>query len=721
MPWKGIQTVCPRILAWRFSTDGCLQVKYVALLSFNRIVASHPGLVSMQQDVIMGCLDDLDISIRLQALELVSGMVTSDTLQTVVNRLITQLQTAPTAQNDGSLNLHAVELLPSADMEGEDPEERLEPMKRKPEVIPALPAHYRNEVLHKIMDICARDNYSSVSDFEWYIDVLVQLVRLIPPSMSQHLGKGQNSLPHEIYVHLKGDIATRIGVELRNIAVRVRSVRMEATRAAELLILIDNRETYFPITSVAGFNILEPVSWIVGEYADHLAAPERTLNSLIHSSNIFLPTKILSSYLQAIPKLLVSLISNQYGWNADQQSRISLFLARIVGFFEQLASHPDLDVQERAIEFLELLRLTAEAVSSNNMNDEGYPLLLSSAIPSLFSGLDLNPVAAGAQKKVPVPENLDLDKSLHDNIVSMLSDSENGLVDLNTQDEFHHFYYTPEINNAVRPDPKDIVGLGTQSSSYQQVFDDATESEEIIARRRAERRERNRDDPFYIGNGEGSSGTSTPFHQVLKSSNGEELDLDSIPIIDLAIDRNAHEQSGARNGEQRKKGRSKPKKVEILADETIDTEVPSTRSSNRAQLQGLKAKRSVLEVDSSGLSRVPLEEDGPTSNIHDLESKETEEEEMMKAMKEVERLRLEMQRASERIHVAQGVPPEGTLVKRKKKKKTAPHKNKNLEVEEPLSGGHATFDTGVEASAEASGAVAKKKKRKSSKKERANK
>ena len=43
-----------------------------------------------------------------------------------------------------------------------------------------------------------------------------------------------------------------------------------------------------------------------------------------------------------------------------------------------------------------------------------------------------------------------------------------------------------------------------------------------------------------------------------------------------------------------------------------------------------------------------------------------EEAEMAKAMQEVERLRLEMQRANERIQAAQGV--EGTVVKKKKKK-----------------------------------------------------
>ena len=41
---------------------------------------------------------------------------------------------------------------------------------------------------------------------------------------------------------------------------------------------------------------------------------------------------------------------------------------------------------------------------------------------------------------------------------------------------------------------------------------------------------------------------------------------------------------------------------------------------------------------------------------------------MARALAEVERLRMEMQRASERVQV-EGIPPEGTLVKKKKKKK----------------------------------------------------
>ncbi|PGH06581.1 hypothetical protein AJ80_08140 [Polytolypa hystricis UAMH7299] len=716
---EDIANLCVEKLRGMIVLEGDPNLKYVALLAFNRIVTTHPMVVAMQQDVIMDCLDDHDISIRLQALELVCGMVMSDTLQPVVNRLITQLQTSPIASEDSLLTAHkVVELTPSADFDGEDPEERLEPSNKKVEVTPALPVHYRNEVLHRILDICSRDNYSAVVDFEWYVEVLVQLVRLVPPSSGPELSSATSE------VSQRGDIAARIGKELRNVVVRVRSVRPEATRAAETLLLIDNRESLFPTATDAGVGILEPISWVVGEYAEYLAVPERTLDSLVHPTNLSLSPNVLSSFIQAIPKLFVSLTAKFFEWDSLRQSQVSLLLARIVDFLEKLSCHPDLDVQERAIEFLELLRLTAEAVSSSDTANGEVPLLLSSAIPSLFSGLDLNPVAAGAQRKVPMPENLDLDKHLNDQLATILQDAEIGWHDSHGEDEFHQFYYIPDTTFGAKHPVKDTAGPTShqQSLSYQNLSDDFTENPEAVARRRAERRERNKDDPFYIPHDDESSGTSTPFHQVLRTANSEELDLDSIPIIDLNIETSKPGAFGAADVERRKKKlRSRPKKVEILADETIEIEEPtSTNSELKAEpsnTRPTRTKRSLLEVDSSGLTRLSLEENGFQPSIHDIASKAAEEAEMAKAMEEIERLRLEMQRASERAHAAQGVPPEGTLVKRKKKKTTTKKKRRDAVVEGeqsktnvssgPVSG--EPGDQGVE--------VKKKKKKKVSSKE----
>ncbi|KAL1845598.1 AP-3 complex subunit delta [Paecilomyces lecythidis] len=640
-------------------------LKYVALLAFNRVAISHPALVSMEKDVILDCLDDPDISIRIQALELAVKMVSSETLQSVVNRLIIQLRSSPIATQDVSVKPKAAtEIKPSA---GDDSDSGRHDWKAS--AAPSLPNDYRNEVLSRILEICSRDNYSDVLDFEWYVNVLVQLVRLIPPGETHDAKPG---------------VASRIGEEIRNVAVRVKSARWHATRAAESLVLADNRTSLFPTASSVGIGVLGPCAWVVGEYASYLAFPDRTLTSLIDSSNISLPARILSLYLQAIPKLFlfITLSYDTRQWDSARRSEISLLLARIVSFLEMLNTHPDLDVQERASEFLELLRLTTEAVHSQSAETEDVPLFISRAFPGLFSGLELNPVAANAQRKVPVPENLDLYEPFNPRLYMILNESSNLSLHIDSEKSFHDFYYQ-DVSLFAKSDgfmQDDIY----QPISYQDTSENLLKDPAGLDRRRAERRERNQDDPFYIGAGNGSSETPFISQSEYDISGGNVLDIDAIPVVDLAIeDIDKLRTNLPPEGPTRKSG-PRPPRVEVATDETIGPDDPSLGGSSESN-EINKAKRSLLQVDSSGLGSLSLEDKHQLvpDVAQDMLRKEAEDKEMAKAMKEVERLRLEMQRASERIQ-AQGVPAEGALVKKKKKKKatTVDGRQPGMELQE---------------------------------------
>ncbi|KAK2750073.1 AP-3 complex subunit delta [Myotisia sp. PD_48] len=684
---EAIAQLCVEKLRGMLVMDEDPNLRYVALLAFNRIVPTHPMLVSTQQDVIMSCLDDNDISIRLQALELVSSMVNSDSIEAVVNRLVTQLQTSPIIESQDSYTPVQIELTPAADIDGYDPEERLAPTRQYHAGAPPLPHHYRLEVLHRILDVCSRDTYSNIPDFEWYVDVLVHLVRLVPPTKASETDASISPVADETAA--RADVATRIGVELRNVAVRVKSVRPEATRAAETLILLDNRGTLFPISGTSSTNLLEPIAWVVGEYAEYLTRPDQTLASLIHPSNLSLSEKVLSSYIQAIPKLFVRQTSRYHDWDPVKQSTVLLLLARITDFLDKLSSHPDLDVQERAIEFLELLRLTTEAITSTETEYQDVPLLISTAIPSLFTGLDLNPVAVGAQKKVPIPPNLDLDQPLNPQFTTIQRELGDVWSDSFTQDEFYQFYHIPESTIVTTQPQKEILSpIPVQAASYQSLPEELNHAADVAAKKRAIRRERNKDDPFYIGHDEGSSGSNTPFNRALHGANTESLDLDAIPIVDLALDGIGISEtpppgakSALKQSKLKTKRKAKAKKIEIIGDDTLDfddgsevqpglaSSAPTTTTFGTVG-RPAKVKKSLLEVDSSGLGHLSLEDDGGfVPSIENIARKEAEEAEMARLMTEIERTRLEMQRDSERIHSSHEIPAEGTLVKRKKKKK----------------------------------------------------
>lgn len=674
-------------------------MKYVALLAFTKIVTSHPQLVGLHQDVIVECIDDPDISIRTRALELVTGMVDPNNLMSIVERLLRQLkEAAPESAADNPGNdrgLHSG-VVPSGDEDDEQAAESLRKNQNRSSDSPPLPEDYRTSVIERILEMCSRETYTNVTDFEWYIGVLVDLVRHCPSKSSD---KDDEKF---------GGVAHTIGSELRNVAVRVKSVRPEAVAAAQSLLLIERRQDLFPPSGSAALVVLESAAWIAGEYPDLLPDPQALLTSLTHPTSAQLPASVLTIYVQAVPKVFVRLTSSQQqSWSSSRKSQTTLLMARIIHFLEPLVQHPNLEVQERAVEYIELMRVSSEAVSSHpTESDQGFvdaPLLITQAIPSLFMGMELNPVSMGALSKVPLTEGLDLDTPINDNLQSLLQRADFDDDAFADDDEVTKFYFerpsalpVQAIAAADRLEVKE-----SRSSSYQE---DRSLSAEAIAKKKAERASRYRDDPFYIDS-EKTSGASTPLHNILKSSDGEELDIDAIPVMDLQLDskETVAEQDRSRQSKPSRKSR---RRVEIAAEETIgdDNDVANLASTPPTRPSFLsRPKKSLLEVDSSGLSRLSLSEQDDATNTGnsrlDMERRQAEEEEMARAMKEVERVRLEMQRAQERIE-AKHIPEEGTLVKRKKKKKPR------------VQGDNEEQATSPPAADQGDGAVVKKKKKK---------
>lgn len=650
-------------------------VKYVALLAFEKIVGSHPYLVGQQQDVILECIDDPDISIRMRALDLVVGMVNPDNLTAIVGRLMRQLRNAPIAsgadepENDRFRNTGVV---PYADSDDEDAEEALPSHEQRSDQPPALPDDYRTSVIRRILEMCSRDTYTNITDFEWYIDVLTQLVRVSPAAKHASKPDEEEDADHT------NDVGAGIGHELQNVAIRVRSVRHEAVDAAQSLVLVDRRDRMFPTSGNGGQGVLGYAGWLVGEYATYLSQPEPVMTSLLHPLSLQLSSKTLAVYLQAIPKVFSSIAGNErVSWTPERKTLMSLLMARIIHFLEPLSTHPSLEVQERAVEYLELMRLAAEAASGAPTDTEGDftepPLLLTQAIPALFSGTELNPVAPGAQRKVPIPDDLDLDTPINANLHYLLSQAEQEGFEVDEDDVYTAYsepiasFTTSEPTAGPAADRLDAPQR--EPASYQNAVEEEYLDPDIIARRKAERRERYKDDPFYI-DPEGGSGAVTPLSKIVRDGNrdGNDLDIDSIPIMDLDLSSNSRHTSSD-NIPRARSPRRPVRRVEIMGDETLG---PASQDQDREDIIAPKAisartKKSLLQVDSAGLASLSLDDEGTSSNRRltalEIERKEQEEAEMARALQAVERSRLEMQRANERVDYN-----EASVIKKKKKK-----------------------------------------------------
>uniref|UniRef100_A0A3B4Z7L1 AP-3 complex subunit delta-1 n=1 Tax=Stegastes partitus TaxID=144197 RepID=A0A3B4Z7L1_9TELE len=307
------------------------EVKYLGLLAMSKILKTHPKSVQSHKDLILQCLDDKDESIRLRALDLLYGMVSKKNLMEIVKKLMLHVDKA-----EGTT--------------------------------------YRDELLTKIIDICSQSNYQYITNFEWYISILVELTRL----------EGTR------HGHL-------IASQMLDVAIRVKAIRVFAV--AQMATLLDNAHLLTGNMQRNGIcEVLYAAAWICGEFSEHLENPMQTLEAMLRPKVATLPGHIQAVYVQNAAKLFATVLKAQEG-NTDSttaQETSQLMIDRLPLFVQSA----NLEVQERASCILQLVKYIQKLQQKD--------VEVAEEVNALFAG-ELNPVAPKAQKKVPVPEGLDLD------------------------------------------------------------------------------------------------------------------------------------------------------------------------------------------------------------------------------------------------------------------------------------------------------------------------
>ncbi len=109
-------------------------LKYLGLVGLNNLLVSHPKSVVDHRDIILKCLVDEDVTIRIRALELLSGIVSRKSLMDLVRHLIGHAR-----QSEGI---------------------------------------FRDEIISQILNMGSRDKFALITDFAWYISVLLDLTSM---------------------------------------------------------------------------------------------------------------------------------------------------------------------------------------------------------------------------------------------------------------------------------------------------------------------------------------------------------------------------------------------------------------------------------------------------------------------------------------------------------------------------------------------------------------
>ncbi|QRG39416.1 hypothetical protein FDK38_003858 [Candidozyma auris] len=696
-----------------FFVDGDANLRFVGLIALISILKIFPEFMQNDKRVsqyVMHSLKVKDTIVLKKGLEICQYLVTEDNIIEIIKELLLQL--VPDEAN------------------------------------PCIPEKLRLEIVSKILQIASKDNYSNIPNFNWYVTVLKDVVNttLLPLD-----SKDSADLAPVLSKRTSDIIARKLGSELKTVATKVPSLRPYLMKHVVFEFVKDKRILQFcPI-------LMKDVFWLMGEYISEigntydesddeddaesqssaLGYKIQMLNTLVNSfvdkelgksdqfpvSGLLLKLPLPDVQIVFIPSLVklysdivvdyVSLYVQHGKLSHEPFGQLSYFLFKCIKFLENWESHDHYEVQERALSWLEFLRLSMDAMGgksslalnkvkeeelnyfnrkvsltnedtnidddSNKANesesedgnssseedsseedrssidasmkqdlmktrlndstdipsipdDNELPHLLTSILPSFFKSYALNPVAASAQKMIPLPADIDLDAPINTPPEYCLR-----------EDDPIVFRDSDESDEEGLPQEKDIQKV-----------------DEEISR---ERLERMKDDPFYITpsdkkkrNKQRPQLLSTPSENTESGTPSEKNSLVSL------------EELGRKESKKGKK--IKKHKVTILSEEGFGDSIESPAPEAAPAETGKKKKPNKFLINSSNLDNFDIN----SSPAEVSDSKKAEEYDI-----DLEALRKQLEEKEKKIQ-----RKEAKKAKKKKETKSKEKKEKPKESKESV-------------------------------------
>ncbi|QWU89360.1 hypothetical protein CA3LBN_003683 [Candidozyma haemuli] len=344
-----------------FFVKGDANLRFVGLIALISILKIYPDFMHKVNGVsgyVMSSLEVKDTIVMKKALEVCQFLVTEDNILELIRVLLLQL-----VPDESSVHISE---------------------------------NLKLEIVFKILQIASKDNYANIPNFNWYVTVLKDVVNmtLLPvdtegsPNSAPALSKRASDI-----------IARKLGAEFKNVATKVPSLRPYLMRKVVFEFVTDKRVLqYSPL-------LMRDIYWLMGEYVSELGITDddsdeedeeasnaalgykiQMLNTIVNSyvdKKLAGPSQfVISDLLIKLPNpevqitlipALVKLYSDlvtEYSNNYAQQGKLpsqhygqlAYFLFKSIKFLENFEQNGDYEVQERALSWLEFLRISMDAM-----------------------------------------------------------------------------------------------------------------------------------------------------------------------------------------------------------------------------------------------------------------------------------------------------------------------------------------------------------------------
>jgi hypothetical protein len=327
---------------------------------------------------------------------------------------------------------------------------------------------YRDEIIAKVLYMCSKEKYALVTDFAWYTSILLDLAVM---QGSQH---GKEVADQLIEISLRVDTVRPYAVEAMlsmllndSLILGQARVTVSAVLKAAAWVIGEYSEIISAISSdhAADDEEGDDAFWIEGPTGEDIRSVWRgqkvhllVLSALLHPRATNLPTEAQCAYVQSAMKIFLRACSDCT--EEDIAAMVGVIRARL-GVFLQSTS---VEVQERASTFRHLIaelnilsvnwkldldaaKAAAEEVEDASNKPKDDLLDISTAMQAGLTaelidsegaknalkkkrvlqaviGESFYAVHAKAQKRVPVPEGLDLDKPFSSSNLTKLLNTE---------------------------------------------------------------------------------------------------------------------------------------------------------------------------------------------------------------------------------------------------------------------------------------------------------
>ena len=300
-------------------------LKYLGLSGLMNLMHSNPRVVAEHRELVLQCLLDEDVTIRLRALELITGMVTRRNLPDIVKRLL--------------------------------------------EMLDAAEGHFRDQLIEKIIFMCSRDKYAYLTDFAWYISVLAKLAYLpntrhaatIAGQLLDVAVRVEDMRPYAVQTLLPMLADSGLAAAARTPSSGAAFAGAGATEEAAGGAGADSgaAAALSGAGALGAGHVLYAAAWIVGEYCAVIppTVHSAVIDALLQGGTLSLPAAVQGVYIQAALKVLTAAASAAAaaGERTEPSGPFVTLAASVLVRLHPFAQSMHVEVQERACLIQQLL------------------------------------------------------------------------------------------------------------------------------------------------------------------------------------------------------------------------------------------------------------------------------------------------------------------------------------------------------------------------------